>query len=49
MTMSKTKNKFSVTAVYNKNSKIIGYLSNKDEEQGLDIELDLAGYKLVAL
>lgn len=52
--MSKLKNKHSVTAVYKK-SKIydklilVGYLSSRDEENGLDIQMDLAGYVLVAL
>ena len=52
--MSKTKNKNSVAAVYFKNKKtgkwfITGYLSQRDEEQGKDIDLDRKGYKIVAL
>jgi hypothetical protein len=52
--MSKTKNKHSVTAVYKKSTRtgklmLVGYLSNKDEENGVDIKMDLAGYILVAL
>ena len=46
--MTKTKNKYSVAKV-TKNGKLIGYLSNRDEEQGLDIVLDLQGYNIESL
>ena len=46
--MSKTKNKCS-TCVVKKNGRIVGYLSAKDEEQGLDIKLDLQGYEIISL
>lgn len=52
--MSKVKSKHSVTAVYKKSKTsdkliLVGYLSSRDEENGLDIQMDLAGYILVAL
>ena len=28
---------------------VIGYLSQKDENNGLDIRLDMQGYKIIAL
>lgn len=45
--MSKTKNKYSVSKATKGNKTI--YLSTKDEENGIDIQLDLLGYKIVAL
>ena len=47
--MSIKKNKFSVAKVINKKGTIVGYLSTRDEENGLDIRLDSQGYKIVAL
>ena len=52
--MSKTKNKNSTCAVYKQYKTsgkwyIIGYLSARDEEKGLDIYYDTKGYKVVAL
>ena len=47
--MSIKKSKFSVSKVLNQKGNIVGYLSTRDEENGLDIELDLKGYKIVAL
>lgn len=47
--MSIKKNNYSVAKVLNKRGNIIGYLSNKDIESGLDISLDLQGYTIVAL
>ena len=48
--MSKTKNKYSLYRVEKerKNGKkvIVGYLSNRDIEQGLDIHLDMQGYTI---
>ena len=46
--MAKTKNKYSVAKV-TKNGKLLGYLSSRDEEQGLDIVLDLQGYTIESL
>ena len=46
--MSIKKNKYSVAKVSNKKG-IIGYLCNRDEENGLDINLDLQGYTVEAL
>lgn len=46
--MSERKNKFSVLTVF-KNGVIVGYLSARDEENGLDIELDLKGYTIMPL
>ena len=47
--MSERKNKYSVSKVLNKKGNVIGYLSTRDEENGLDIAYDLKGYKIVAL
>lgn len=46
--MSIKKSKYSV-AVINKKGNVIGYLSTRDEENGLDVVLDLQGYTIVAL
>ena len=47
--MSIKKNNYSVAKVINKNGVIIGYLCNRDEENGLDARLDMQGYTIVAL
>ena len=47
--MSIKKNKYSTCKVINKKGTIVGYLSTRDEENGLDARLDLQGYKIVAL
>lgn len=47
--MSERKNKYSVSKVLSKKGTIVGYLSTRDEENGLNIELDLQGYTIVAL
>ena len=47
--MSIKKSKFSVAKVLNKKGRIVGYLSTRDEENGLDISLDLQGYTIVTL
>lgn len=47
--MSIRKNKYSVCKVINKNGIIVGYLSTRDEENGLDARLDLQGFTIVAL
>jgi len=51
--MSKQKNKYSTCKVVKVNKKgievIYGYLSLKDEENGLDSRLDMLGYTIIAL
>ena len=47
--MAIKKNKFSTCKVINKKGQIIGYLSTRDEENGLDISLDSQGYTIIAL
>jgi len=47
--MSIRKNKYSVAMVLNKKGRIIGYLSSRDEQNGLDIQLDLQGYTIISL
>lgn len=47
--MSIKKNKHSVAVVLDEKSKVVGYLSARDEFLGLDVELDMLGYKIVAL
>ena len=47
--MSIKKSKFSTCKVLNKKGNIVGYLSTRDEENGLDARLDMNGYTIVAL
>ena len=47
--MSIKKNKHSVAVVLDEKGKVVGYLSSRDEEVGLDIQLNMQGYKIVAL
>ena len=47
--MSGQKNKYSLYRVENSKGYTIGYLSNRDIEQGKDIELDMQGYTIIAL
>ena len=47
--MKKTRSNKSVAVVKNKDGKIIGYLTAKDEEKGKDIKLDMQGYTIEAL
>ena len=48
--MSIKKNKHSVAVVLDEKGKVVvGYLSARDEFLGLDVELDMLGYKIVAL
>ena len=47
--MSIKKSKYSVAKVLNQKGTIVGYLSTRDEENGLDIRLDMNGYTIVAL
>ncbi|UDM72763.1 hypothetical protein [Vagococcus fluvialis] len=47
--MAIKKNKHSVAKVLNSKGRVIGYLSAKDEENGLDIHYDMMGYTVVAL
>ena len=47
---SKTQNKHSVCAVRNpKTKRNVMYLSQRDIDNGLDIQLDLLGYEVVVL
>lgn len=47
--MAIKKNKHSVAVVLNEKGNVVGYLSSRDERNGLDIQFDLQGYKVVAL
>lgn len=47
--MSRQKNKYSVSKVLNSKGVIIGYLSTKDENNGIDIQMDMKGYTVIAL
>lgn len=47
MNVYKTKN--AVAVVKNAKGKVVGYLTEKHEEQGLDIQLDMQGYTVEAL
>ena len=52
--MSSTKTKHSAAVVLKKSKRtgkwrVIGYLSNRDVERGLDIRYDMQGYRVDAL
>lgn len=47
--MNKTKTKNAVAVVKNKRGKIVGYLTEKHEERGIDIQLNMQGYIIEAL
>lgn len=47
--MSKQKNKYSVAKVINRKGQVIGYLSTRDEENGVDIQMNMKGYTVIAL
>ena len=47
--MNKTKTKNTTAIVYNKNGEIVGYLTERHEEQGIDIQLDLQGHTIIAI
>lgn len=47
MNVYKTKN--TVAVVKNKEGKVVGYLTEKHEEKGLDVQLDLQGYTIESL
>lgn len=47
MNVYKTKN--AVAVVKNKKGKVVGYLTEKHEQKGLDIQLDMQGYTVEAL
>lgn len=47
--MAIRKNKNSVAVVKNDKGAIVGYLSKRDESNGLDIQLDLQGYTVEAI
>lgn len=44
--MNKYRTKNTTCVVKDKDGKIVGYLTWKHEEQGLDIELDMQGYTI---
>ena len=47
--MSIKKNQSSVAVVLNEKGEAVGYLSARDESLGLDVELDMLGFTIVAL
>ena len=47
--MAIKKNKHSVAVVLNEKGNVVGYLSARDESQGLDIQLNMQGYTIIAL
>ena len=47
--MNKTKTKNTVAIVKNDKGKVVGYLTEKHEEQGIDIQLDMLGYTIEAI
>lgn len=47
--MSTKQTKYSTCKVLDSKGHIHCFLSAKDEEQGVDIQLDIQGYKVIAL
>lgn len=47
--MDKERTDQSVAIVKDEEGNIVGYLTAEHEEQGLDIELDMAGYEIEAI
>ena len=47
--MQKKQTSQSVAKVLNKDDEVVGYLTAEDEEQGADIQLDMQGYKIIAI
>ena len=47
--MTIKKNQSSVAVVLNEKGEVVGYLSARDEQLGLDAELDMLGYTIVSL
>lgn len=48
--MSKTRNRYSVAEVRcRKTGRIVCYLSERDMEQGVDIQMDAIGYEVIWL
>ena len=47
--MNKTKTKNTTCVVKDKKGKVVGYLTEKHEEQGLDIQLDMQGFTIEAI
>lgn len=47
--MNKKKTEKTTAVVKNKDGKVVGYLTEKHEEQGLDIKLDLQGYTIESI
>lgn len=47
--MNKTKTKNAVAVVKNEKGQVVGYLTEKHEEQGLDKDLDMQGYTIEAI
>lgn len=47
--MAIKKNKHSVAVVLDEKGKVVGYLSARDESLGLDVQLNMQGYTIVAL
>ena len=47
--MNKTKTKNTTAIVYNNKGEIVGYLTERHVELGIDIKLDLQGYTIIAI
>lgn len=47
--MAIKQNKYSVAKVVDSRGRLFGFLSARDEERGLDIQLDSQGYTIIAL
>ena len=47
--MNKYKTKNSVAIVKNEKGKVIGYLTEKHVDHGLDIQLDMQGYTIESI
>jgi len=47
--MNKTKTKNTTAVVKNKKGRIVGYLTERHEEKGIDIQLDMQGFTIEAI
>lgn len=47
--MNKTKTKNTTAVVKNKKGRIVGYLTERHEEKGIDMQLDMQGFTIEAI
>lgn len=47
--MNKIKTKNTTAVVKNKKGRIVGYLTERHEEKGIDVQLDMQGFTIEAI